>query len=32
MEEVALTYEKITHRYIDGNLIEHDAWNERTTE
>lgn len=31
MGEVALTYEKITHRYIDGNLIAHDAWNERTT-
>lgn len=31
MEEVALNYEKITHLYKDGNLLAHDAWNERPT-
>lgn len=31
MEEVALSYEKITHLYKDGNLLAHDAWNERPT-
>jgi type VI secretion system secreted protein Hcp len=31
MEEVSLNYEKITHLYKDGNLLAHDAWNERTT-
>lgn len=31
MEEVALNYEKISHLYKDGNLLAHDAWNERAT-
>ena len=31
MEEVAFNYEEITHLYKDGNLIAHDAWNERPT-
>lgn len=31
MEEVALNYEKGTHLYKDGNLLAHDAWNERPT-
>lgn len=31
MEDVALNYEKITHLYKDGNLLAHDAWNERST-
>lgn len=31
MEDVALNYEKITHLYKDGNLLAHDAWNERQT-
>ncbi|HCM9194821.1 Hcp family type VI secretion system effector [Enterobacter cloacae] len=31
MEEVAFNYEKITHLYKDGNLLAHDAWNERPT-
>lgn len=31
MEEVAFTYEKISHLYKDGNLLAHDAWNERPT-
>ncbi|WMY73333.1 type VI secretion system tube protein TssD [Buttiauxella selenatireducens] len=31
MEEVAMNYEKITHLYKDGNLLAHDAWNERPT-
>lgn len=31
LEEVALNYEKITHLYKDGNLLAHDAWNERPT-
>lgn len=26
------SYEKITHLYKDGNLLAHDAWNERPTE
>ncbi len=29
MEDVALSYEKIIHLYKDGNLLAHDAWNER---
>lgn len=31
LEDVALHYEKITHLYKDGNLLVHDAWNERPT-
>lgn len=31
MEKVALNYEKIIHLYKDGNLLAHDAWNERPT-
>lgn len=31
MEEIALNYEKISHLYKDGNLLVHDAWNERPT-
>jgi type VI secretion system secreted protein Hcp len=31
LEDVALNYEKITHLYKDGNLLAHDAWNERPT-
>lgn len=31
MEEVSLNYEKITHLYKDGNLLAHDAWEERPT-
>lgn len=31
MEDVALNYEKITHLYKDGNLLAHDAWNDRPT-
>ncbi|WP_312062730.1 type VI secretion system tube protein Hcp [Pantoea septica] len=27
--EIAMNYEKITHLYKDGNLLVHDAWNER---
>lgn len=29
MGEVALNYEKITHLYKGGDLVAHDAWNER---
>jgi type VI secretion system secreted protein Hcp len=29
MEEVSLSYEKITHLYKDGNIIHSDAWNEK---
>ena len=31
MEEVALSYQKISHLYKEGNLLVHDAWNERQT-
>ncbi|MBB1202653.1 Hcp family type VI secretion system effector [Enterobacteriaceae bacterium 89] len=31
MEMVELRYEKITWKYLDGNLIHSDAWNERAT-
>jgi type VI secretion system secreted protein Hcp len=31
MEMVELRYEKITWRYVDGNLIHSDSWNERKT-
>ena len=31
MENVALRYEKITWKYVDGNIQYTDAWNERTT-
>ncbi|NMP26384.1 type VI secretion system tube protein Hcp [Rahnella sp. SAP-1] len=31
MESVALHYEKITWKYVDGNIQYTDAWNERTT-
>ncbi len=29
MEDVSLSYEKITHLYKDGNIIHSDAWNEK---
>ncbi|MDV0597546.1 type VI secretion system tube protein Hcp [Pantoea sp. LS15] len=29
MEDVALSYEKITHLYKDGNILHSDAWNEK---
>lgn len=28
-ESIALMYEKITHKYCDGNVQHSDAWNER---
>lgn len=31
MELVELLYEKITWRYVDGNIIHSDSWNERAT-
>lgn len=31
MEIVDLRYEKITWKYVDGNLVHSDAWNERAT-
>lgn len=31
MEIVDLKYEKITWKYLDGNLVHSDAWNERKT-
>lgn len=31
MEIVGLKYEKITWKYLDGNLVHSDAWNERKT-
>lgn len=31
MEIVDLRYEKITWKYLDGNLVHSDAWNERKT-
>ena len=31
MESVALRYEKITWKYVDGNIQYTDAWNERAT-
>jgi type VI secretion system secreted protein Hcp len=31
MESVALRYEKITWKYVDGNIQYADAWNERAT-
>lgn len=31
MEIVDLRYEKITWKYLDGNLVHSDAWNERVT-
>lgn len=31
MEEAAMNYEKIIHLYKYGNLLAHDAWNERPT-
>lgn len=31
METVQLRYEKITWKYVDGNIQYTDAWNERTT-
>lgn len=31
LEEVQVRYEKITWRYLDGNIQYSDAWNERVT-
>jgi len=31
LEVVELIYEKITWRYVDGNIIHSDSWNERAT-
>ncbi|HDC4684053.1 TPA: type VI secretion system tube protein Hcp [Enterobacter cloacae] len=31
MESIQLRYEKITWRYVDGNIQYSDAWNERAT-
>lgn len=31
LEVVELTYEKITWRYVDGNIVHSDSWNERAT-
>ncbi len=31
MESIQLSYEKITWRYVDGNIQYSDAWNERAT-
>ncbi|PYZ34569.1 hypothetical protein DNK77_21270 [Enterobacter cloacae complex sp.] len=31
MEIIELRYEKITWKFVDGNLIHSDSWNERTT-
>ncbi|KAA5943909.1 type VI secretion system tube protein Hcp [Pantoea sp. Bo_2] len=31
LEAVELIYEKITWRYVDGNIIHSDSWNERVT-
>ncbi|MBK0031196.1 type VI secretion system tube protein Hcp [Erwinia sp. S43] len=31
IENVSLQYEKITWRYVDGNVQFSDAWNERST-
>jgi len=31
LEYVELCYEKITWKYLDGNIIHSDSWNERTT-
>lgn len=31
LEMIELVYEKITWRYVDGNIIHSDSWNERIT-
>ena len=31
LEVVELIYEKITWRYVDGNIVHSDSWNERVT-
>jgi type VI secretion system secreted protein Hcp len=31
LEMIELMYEKITWRYVDGNIIHSDSWNERAT-
>lgn len=31
LEMVELIYEKITWRYVDGNIVHSDSWNERAT-
>ena len=31
LEMIELVYEKITWRYVDGNIIHSDSWNERAT-
>ncbi|MGU3530327.1 type VI secretion system tube protein TssD [Raoultella planticola] len=29
MEDISLSYEKITHLYKDGNILHSDSWNEK---
>ncbi|MFS7252539.1 Hcp family type VI secretion system effector [Rahnella rivi] len=31
LEMIELVYEKITWRYVDGNIIHSDSWNDRAT-
>lgn len=31
LDIVELMYEKITWRYVDGNIIHSDSWNQRAT-
>jgi len=31
MESVSMMYEKITWKYVDGNILYTDAWTERNT-
>lgn len=30
MEAIEMTYEKITWKYLDGNIVHSDSWKERS--